>query len=51
MGVASARGVEHPRLYEAIPAHDPEAAAAIMGTHLDSAIQAIERAARTLLQN
>jgi DNA-binding FadR family transcriptional regulator len=33
--------VEHRRLYEAICAHDPEAAAAVMGTHLDSAIQAI----------
>ena len=30
--------VEHQRLYDAICAHDPEAAAAIMGTHLDSAI-------------
>jgi DNA-binding FadR family transcriptional regulator len=35
-------GVEHQRLYEAIQAHDPKAAAAIMGTHLDSAIQAIQ---------
>jgi GntR family transcriptional repressor for pyruvate dehydrogenase complex len=34
--------VEHQRLYEAIVAHDPEAAAEIMGTHLDSAIEAIE---------
>ena len=33
--------VEHRRLYEAICAHDPEAAAAVMGTHLNSAIQAI----------
>jgi DNA-binding FadR family transcriptional regulator len=34
--------VEHQRLYEAIAAHEPEAAAEIMGTHLDSAIEAIE---------
>jgi DNA-binding FadR family transcriptional regulator len=34
--------VEHAQLYEAIAAHDPEAAAAIMATHLDSAIAAIE---------
>jgi GntR family transcriptional repressor for pyruvate dehydrogenase complex len=33
---------EHQRLYEAICAHDPVAAAAIMGEHLDSAIKAIE---------
>jgi GntR family transcriptional repressor for pyruvate dehydrogenase complex len=35
-------GVEHQRLYEAIQAHDPAAAAAIMATHLESAIQAIQ---------
>ncbi|HEY3614220.1 MAG TPA: FadR/GntR family transcriptional regulator [Gaiellales bacterium] len=34
--------VEHARLYEAIAAHDSEAAAEIMRTHLDSAIAAIE---------
>jgi GntR family transcriptional repressor for pyruvate dehydrogenase complex len=34
--------VEHQQLYDAIRAHDPERAAAIMGTHLDSAIQAIQ---------
>lgn len=33
--------VQHQRLYEAIAAHDPDAAAAIMGEHLDSAIKAI----------
>jgi GntR family transcriptional repressor for pyruvate dehydrogenase complex len=39
---SQAARVEHARLYEAIAAHDPDAAAAIMGTHLDSAIKAIE---------
>jgi DNA-binding FadR family transcriptional regulator len=34
--------VEHQRLYEAIAAHDPDAAAEVMGTHLDSAVEAIE---------
>jgi GntR family transcriptional regulator, transcriptional repressor for pyruvate dehydrogenase complex len=34
--------VEHQQLYEAIAAHDAEAAGEIMGTHLDSAIEAIE---------
>jgi GntR family transcriptional repressor for pyruvate dehydrogenase complex len=34
--------VEHQQLYDAVRAHDPERAAAIMGTHLDSAIQAIQ---------
>jgi GntR family transcriptional regulator, transcriptional repressor for pyruvate dehydrogenase complex len=34
--------VEHAQLYEAIAAHDAEAAAEIMRTHLDSAIAAIE---------
>jgi GntR family transcriptional repressor for pyruvate dehydrogenase complex len=34
--------VEHQRLYEAIVARDPDAAAAFMATHLDSAIAAIE---------
>jgi GntR family transcriptional repressor for pyruvate dehydrogenase complex len=38
---SQAARVEHARLYEAIAAHDPEAAAEIMGTHLDSAIKAI----------
>ena len=33
--------VEHQQLYEAIAAHDAEAAGEIMGTHLDSAIEAI----------
>jgi GntR family transcriptional repressor for pyruvate dehydrogenase complex len=33
---------EHQLLYDAIAAHDPETAAAIMGTHLDSAIAAIQ---------
>lgn len=35
-------GVEHQKLYEAIRAHDPHAASALMGTHLDGAIQAIQ---------
>ena len=39
---SSRAGVEHQALYEAICAHDPDAAAALMGTHLESAIQAIE---------
>jgi GntR family transcriptional repressor for pyruvate dehydrogenase complex len=34
--------VEHKGIYEAIAAHDPDAAAAIMRTHLDSAVKAIE---------
>jgi GntR family transcriptional regulator, transcriptional repressor for pyruvate dehydrogenase complex len=34
--------VEHQELYDAICVHDPEQAAAIMGTHLDSAIEAIQ---------
>jgi GntR family transcriptional regulator, transcriptional repressor for pyruvate dehydrogenase complex len=34
--------VEHQQLYEAIAAHDAEAAGEIMGTHLDSAVEAIE---------
>ena len=34
--------VEHQQLYEAIAAHDAEAAGEIMGTHLDSAIEACE---------
>jgi GntR family transcriptional repressor for pyruvate dehydrogenase complex len=40
--------VEHQRLYEAISAHDPDAAAAIMGMHLDSAIQAIAEGRATV---
>jgi GntR family transcriptional repressor for pyruvate dehydrogenase complex len=39
---AQTAAVEHARLYEAIAAHDAEAAAEIMRTHLDSAIAAIE---------
>jgi GntR family transcriptional regulator, transcriptional repressor for pyruvate dehydrogenase complex len=38
--------LEHQQLFEAIAAHDPEAAAKIMGTHLDSAIEAIEEGRR-----
>jgi DNA-binding GntR family transcriptional regulator len=39
--------VEHKRLFEAIKAHDPIAAADAMATHLDSAMEAI-RAGRSL---
>jgi GntR family transcriptional repressor for pyruvate dehydrogenase complex len=39
--------VEHQKLYDAIVAHDPETAAAIMSTHLDSAIRAIQEGRAT----
>jgi GntR family transcriptional repressor for pyruvate dehydrogenase complex len=34
--------VEHQQVFEAIRAHDPESAVALMRTHLDSAVQAIQ---------
>jgi DNA-binding FadR family transcriptional regulator len=44
---AERAATEHERLFEAIKAHDPVAAADIMRAHLDSAIEAI-RVGRSL---